>query len=341
MKHLKHRLLCALLIFTLILSALSLFSCSEKEASNGKISIVCTLFPQYDWLRNITEGSQNIELKLIIANGSDPHSYQPTAADIMAISNCDIIIYVGGDSDEWVKKAIERSKNDNIQKIALTELEGINLHNISSSSHSHGEDPHDDHSHEGHSHEGHSHSSLDEHVYLSLRNAMASVRAISKALCEKDPENAELYASNSQKYIEKLSAMSADLALSAGSVPEEERFILFADRFPFVYLLSDYGIHYSAAFEGCTTDVDADFNTVLRLIHEADEHNVKYIAVSESSDLSLAKTVISSTKDKTQKILVFNSLQAISRSKIEGGATYLSLMEENAKALKTALGLIN
>ena len=325
MKNFKLKVLCILLILCLSLSSLALFSCANNE-DNGKISIVCTLFPQYDWITNITDGSENIDLKLIIANGSDPHSYQPTAADIMTISNCDMLVYVGGDSDEWVKKAVERSKNEDIKKIVLTELEGINLHNISSSSHSH---------------EGHSHSSLDEHIYLSLRNAMASVREITKILCEIDAQNAELYKANSQIYLEKLGALSSDIALSVGPVPEEERFILFADRFPFVYLLSDYGIHYAAAFEGCTTDVDADFDTVLRLIHEADDHGVKYLAVTESSDKTLAQTVISSTKAKDQKILTFNSMQAVSRQKIESGTTYLSLMEENAKTLKTALGLTN
>lgn len=335
MKSFKSKALCVLLILCLSLSSLALFSCANNE-DNGKISIVCTLFPQYDWIKNITDGSENIALKLIIANGSDPHSYQPTAADIMTISNCNMLVYVGGDSDEWVKKAVERSKNEDIKKIVLTELEGINLHSISSSSHSH-----EGHSHGEHSHEGHSHSSLDEHIYLSLRNAMASVREITKILCEIDAQNAELYKANSQIYLEKLGALSSDIALSVGLVPEEERFILFADRFPFVYLLSDYGIHYAAAFEGCTTDVDADFDTVLRLIHEADEHSVKYLAVTESSDKTLAQTVISSTKAKDQKILTFNSMQAVSRQKIESGTTYLSLMEENAKTLKTALGLTN
>jgi zinc transport system substrate-binding protein len=117
--------------------------------------------------------------------------------------------------------------------------------------------------------------------------------------------------------------------------------MLFADRFPFVYLLSDYGIHYSAAFEGCTTDVDADFDTVIRLIHEADEHNVKYIAVTESSDKALAQTVISSTKSKNQKIVTLNSMQSVTRTQINNGATYLSIMEENINTVRTALGLKN
>lgn len=329
------RIICALLVICI---AFSLFSCtsSNKKEDNGKIKILCTLFPQYDWIRNIIAGVEGVEASLIIANGTDPHSYQPTAADIMNISNCDMIIYVGGDSDTWVKKAIERSKNQNINAIALAELDGIQLHNISSSSHSHEED-----SHEEHSHSGHSHSSLDEHLYLSLENASTAVKKLASKLCGIDPDNSDAYLKNALEYSIKLNNISEDFKLEIESIPEHDRFILFADRFPFVYLLSDYKIHYSAAFEGCTTDVDADFDTVIRLIHEADEHNVNYIAVTESSDKSLANTVISSTKSKEQKIITLNSMQSVTRSQIDNGVTYISIMKENINQVKTALNIKN
>ena len=329
----RKRLLSALLALCILLT---LCSCTKQNQSNkdAKLTILCTLFPQYDWLRNITAGVDGVEVSLIIANGTDPHSYQPTAADIMNISNCDMLVYVGGDSDTWVKKAIERSKNQNINAITLTELEGIELHNISSASHTH-----EDHSHGEHSHEGHSHSALDEHLYLSLDNACAAVGALANALCKADPDNRDAYLKNSLEYTLKLANMSESFRAEVEQIPAEERFILFADRFPFVYLLSDYEIHYSAAFEGCTTDVDADFDTVIRLIHEADEHNVSYIAVTEGSDKALANTIITSTKSKNQKIVVLNSMQAITKSQIENGSTYISIMKENIDQIKTALGL--
>ena len=329
----KKRLLSALLALCILLSLCSCTTAGKQDESKS-LKLLCTLFPQYDWLRSITAGVEGVEVSLIIANGTDPHSYQPTAADIMNISNCDILVYVGGDSDTWVKKAIERSKNQNINAIALTELAGIELHNISSASHTH-----EDHSHADHSHEGHSHSALDEHLYLSLDNACVAVSALANALCKADPDNRDIYLKNSMEYVLKLSNISESFRADVEKIPENERFILFADRFPFVYLLSDYGIHYSAAFEGCTTDVDADFDTVIRLIHEADEHNVNYIAVTESSDKALANTIISSTKSKNQKIATLNSLQSITKSQIEGGATYISIMEENIDQVKTALGL--
>ena len=325
-------------IFLVLCFTFSLFSCSASsdKQDNGKIKILCTLFSQYDWIRNIIADTDNIEVSLIITNGTDPHSYQPTASDIMNISNCDMLVYVGGDSDTWVKKAIERSKNQSINTVALTELDGITLHDISSASHSH-----EGHSHEGHSHEGHSHSALDEHLYLSLENACTAVKRLATKICDLDPENSDIYLRNASEYALKLTNLSQSLKESVEQIPEHDRFILFADRFPFVYLLSDYGIHYSAAFEGCTTDVDADFDTVIRLIHEADEHNVNYIAVTESSDASLANTVISSTKTKDQKILTFNSMQAISKTQIENGVTYLSIMQENVNQVKIALNIKN
>ena len=328
----RKRFVCALLALCFLFS---FSSCTAYEkSSDARLNILCTLFPQYDWIRNITKGADGVEVSLIIANGTDPHSYQPTAADIMNISNCDMLVYVGGDSDTWVKKAIERSKNDNISAVMLTELDGIELHDISSSSHSH-----EGHSHGEHSHEGHSHSTLDEHLYLSLENAIIAVNELTERLCEIDAENKELYTRNASNYVIKLFSLNENFKIELEQIPEEERFVLFADRFPFVYLLSDYDIHYAAAFEGCTNDVDADFDTVIRLIHEADEHNVDYIAVTESSDKALANTVISSTASKGQGIAVFNSMQAVTQAEINGGLTYLSVMEENINVIRTVLGL--
>ena len=331
----KKRFICALLALCFLFSVCSCSSTNKKDA-DAKLKILCTLFPQYDWLRNITAGVDGIEISLIIANGTDPHSYQPTATDIMNISNCDMLVYVGGDSDTWVKKAIERSKNQSINTVALIELEGIKLHNISSASHSH-----EGHSHGEHSHEGHSHSALDEHIYLSLENACVTVNKLANELCKIDPANSESYLKNSLEYTLKLKNLSQSFNAEIEKIPEHDRFILFADRFPFVYLLSNYKIHYSAAFEGCTTDVDADFDTVIRLIHEANEHNVNYIAVTESSDKALANTVISSTESKAQKIITLNSMQSITKSKIENGITYISIMEENIDQVKTALNIKN
>lgn len=330
-KGFSKKLLCLLLVLAL---ALPLFSCARKE-DDGKIRILATLFPQYDWLRQVVGDSETVELELLISNGTDPHSYQPTASDIAAISNCDMIVYVGGDSDNWVKKAIERSKNEDIITTVLTEIDGITLCNISSSSHSH-----EEHSHEGHSHEGHSHAAFDEHLYLSLKNAAVASKAFADELSKLDPKNKELYLKNAEEYAKEL--LSLDNYLAEGvAATAEEPFMLFADRFPFVYLLSEHHVHYAAAFDGCSADADAGFDTVIRLIKEADAHGVKYVTVTETSDKALANTVISSTKSKNQKILTLNSLQAITKAQIDSGATYISLMRENIDTILFGIGAKN
>lgn len=319
----------ALLLCTLFCT----FGCSgAKQESEGRIRIVCTLFPQYDWLCEIVGESKSVELSLIISNGADPHSYEPTAADIMAISNADMIVYLGAESDKWVSKALERSGNEDIVKVALCEVEAIELHEISSASEGH------DHAENDHSHSHHDHGALDEHIWLSLDNARVACEALCGAVSELDPEGAEIYARNKDNYIARLDALDRKYIEAVNSLPEDERFLLFCDRFPFVYLLEDYGVEYAAAFEGCSADADADFETVLRLIKEADAHSLTAVAISESSDGALARTVINSSENKDGEIVVFNSLQSVSKGEIAKGISYISVMEDNLKALKKALG---
>lgn len=317
--------LISLLCLILVLVLLPIFPSCQSAPQDSKITILCTLFPQYDWVRSIVGDSDSIEVTLLIKNGTDPHSYQPTAADIMAISSCDMIIYQGGGADTWVQEAINRAKSPDIRKIALTELEGITLRHISSSSHHHGEDEHE---------HGHDHGTYDEHLWLSLSNAVNAVERLTNEICSLDPENSALYRANSLEYVNQLDRLDAEYRKAAEN--SLNPFVLFADRFPFVYLLEDYGIDYAAAFEGCSADVDAGFDTVLSLIKEADSHKVSYIAVTESSDKALATTVASSAK-RDIEIITLNSLQSVTERQIDGGITYLSVMRENLTALKTAI----
>lgn len=317
----------ALSLLLVLLMLPVMYSCDGGGEDNGKISVVCTLFPQYDWLREIIGDSESVELSLIVENGTDIHSYEPTAADILEISNADMIVYLGGEADTWVSEAIERSGNEDAVKIAICECEGVELHDISSAS-------------EGHSHDhGHDHGTLDEHVWLSLDNAVAICYELCSALKRLDPDGAESYENNASEYISRLRVLDAEFESLVDSVPEERRFLLFCDRFPFVYLLEDYGVEYAAAFEGCSTDVDADFATVLRLIKEADAHSLSCVAVTEGSDGALAETVLSSSENGEGDIIVFNSLQSVSKLQIAEGLSYISAMRENLEALARALGV--
>jgi zinc transport system substrate-binding protein len=294
------------------------------------------MFPQYDWLSEIVGESEKIELSLIIQNGTDPHSYEPTAADILAISKADMIVYLGGESDKWVSEALERSDNKDIVRVELSKCEGVELHDISSASEGHS---HGGHDHGHHDHEGHDHGTLDEHIWLSLNNAKAACKALAEEVSALDENSAKTYAENAKKYIERLDALDGEYKKAVESIAQEERFLLFCDRFPFVYLLEDYGIEYAAAFEGCSADADADFETVLRLIKEADEHSLSAVAVTESSDRALARTVLSSSAQGGGEIIVFNSLQSVNKGQIAEGISYLSVMEDNLKALRRALGI--
>ena len=325
------RSICILLVLLLMLPLLA--GCANVT-DNGKTKIVCTVFPQYDWIKNVLGDTDGIELSLIIRNGADPHSYQPTAADIMSIAGCDMIVTLGGDSEKWVDEALERAQGSDIKKIELAEIAGMALHEISSSSHTH---DHGEHSHE--EHEGHGHGAFDEHLWLSVKNAITATEALTDEICKLDKVNSDAYRQNAESYIAKLRSLDEKYAEAVASVPEESRFVLFADRFPFVYLLFDYGIEYQAAFDGCTTDVDADFDTVITLINEADTHGVSYIAVTESSDGSLAQTVASSTKKNNVQIITLNSLQRINEKDIKNGVCYLDAMADNLSALKRALGV--
>lgn len=314
------------LLIAILICALS--GCSQPK-DDGKISIVCTLFPQYDWVKSIVGDSDRISVTLIIQNGTDPHSYQPTAADVMTISDCDMIVYIDGDSDLWVKEALERAKNADTLKVPLSKIEGMTLHEISSHSHSHGDEHHE---------EEHHHGAFDEHLWLSLSNAATATRYLTEAICALDPEGAELYRKNSAAYLGALTALDGQFRSTVEQIPAEDRFVLFADRFPFVYLLSDYGVEYAAAFEGCTTDVDASFDTVLGLIKEADTHGVSHIAITETSDGALAQTVAGSAK-RDIEIIVMNSLQSVNRVRLSEGISYLGVMRGNLTALSRALGV--
>ena len=308
------------LCIAILISLVCITSSCAKSKDDGNINVICTIFPYYDWAKNVIGASENVTLSLIISNGADPHSYQPTATDILNISNCDVIIYTGGSSDVWVEAALEKANSPDIRKIKLIELDGMTLHNVSASDHEH------DHEHD--------HGEFDEHIWLSLKNARLATQNIADELSAIDVKNAERYTENAKSYAQELLSLDESFV---NTLAEEHPFMLFADRFPFVYTLSDYGISYQAAFEGCTTDASADFDTIISLIEEAKLHNTKYVCVTESSDKALAKTVISSSNHTEMEILTFNSIQGITKRDIESGVTYLSLMKNNLETMKKAI----
>jgi len=312
------------------------------NAQAGKqLKIVATIFPEYDWVREILgENPGGAELHFLLENGVDLHSFQPSAADILTISDCDLFLYVGGESDRWVEDALKEGRNPNRQVINLLEVLGDRVRVeeiVEGMEHDH---DHEEHAHEGedHEHEGEEHeheAEYDEHVWLSLRHAEVLCVAITDALCQLDPVNAELYRKNLGAYEDKLHALDEQYqaAVSGGS----RQTVLFGDRFPFRYLTDDYGITYYAAFAGCSAETEASFETIAFLSGKMDELSLPCVLTIEGKDHRIAETIVQNTKEKNQSVLVMDSLQATTLKQAESGVTYLSVMESNLETLKKAL----
>lgn len=311
------------LLLVLLLSAGLFSACSDTPSEDGKLNIVCTVFPYYDWVRNITGDSENINITLLLDSGTDLHSYQPSAEDIITISSADIFIFTGGTSDSWVEDALTTSKNEetvalemmgNLPEDSLFCVEAI------------GEE---EHVHEGEEH-NHQH---DEHIWLSIKNAVKLSEIIKNVIQDKDPDNKDKYQENFDIFRQKLDSLDKRFTEEIGKCSKDT--IIFADRFPFIYLVKDYGLNYLAAFSGCSAESEASFETVTRLAEKTDELGLSYIVITETADGSVAETVKNATKNKNQEILTLNSIQSVTKDKL--GLSYIEIMEENLKVIKTAL----
>ena len=300
-----------------------------KDTADKKLKIVTTIFPEYDWTRAVLgEREADVELTMLLDNGTDLHSFQPAVKDIMKVSGCDLLIYVGGESDEWIEDALKSAQNKDMKTINLMEVladsikEEETVEGMQENEHEHG-------------HEHEDEKEYDEHVWTSLRNASAVCDAIAETLEEMDPENKDVYASNVAAYQQKLSNLDTEYQNTADSARQNT--LLFADRFAFRYLVDDYGLNYYAAFSGCSAESEASFKTVTFLAGKLDELGLKTVLTIEKSDDRIAQTVIENTETKDQKILELNSMQSITSDEIADGVTYLSVMEDNLDVLKEAL----
>lgn len=331
MKNNKFYILTILTILMLVFS-----SCSNNNTFTErvkKINIICTTFPQYDWVREIVgEKANDYEITLLTNKGTDLHSYQPSAVDIAKISNCDLLIYIGGLSDKWFDSAIEESINKKIKTINLIEVLGDS---VKKEEFIEGMEP-DKHENEEDDEHGHDEEeSYDEHVWLSLKNAQILVEEIKNTLIEIDSENSEIFEKNYNEYSIKLSELDKEYQKVVDSA--KIKTVLFADRFPFRYMVDDYGLRYHAAFAGCSSETEASFETIAFLSNKVNELKLQSVIVIENSTNKLANTIISNTSIKNHKILVMDSLQSVTEDKLKDGYSYLSAMRNNLEVLKEAL----
>ena len=403
----RFRKIAAAMLAAVMVTGLVACGNNSSKSADGKLNVVATIFPEYDWTREIVgqgefgtdkSAADKVEITMLLDKGTDLHSFQPTAEDITKISTCDVFIYVGGESDKWVDDALKEAANKNMKVINLMEVLGDSVkeeelvegmqgeeheHEHEEDTHSDGEaediltdelimtdelneadvkegeevteasaediDNHDgdavgDEVEEDHHHdeeaEGHHHDEgeieYDEHVWLSLRNAQTITGVIAEKLGEADPDNAAAYKANAEAYNKKLSELDGEYKTAVDNAATDT--LLFGDRFPFRYMVEDYGINYYAAFIGCSAETEASFETIIFLSGKLDELKLPAICTIENSDQKIAKTVKENSKTGDQEILVMDSLQSVSKSDVDSGATYYGKMSSNLDALKQALG---
>ena len=300
---------------------------SASQSDEKPLKIVTTIFPEYDWVREILgDKADNAELTMLLDNGVDLHSYQPTADDIIKISDCDLFIYVGGESDGWVEDALKEATNKDMQVINLLDVLGeqVKEEEVVEGMEAEEEEAEDEDEPE-----------YDEHVWLSLKNAETLCNAITDALETIDPANKDVYAANAAAYLEKLTALDSEYQSMVDNAARKT--VLFGDRFPFRYLVDDYGLNYYAAFVGCSAETEASFETVSFLSGKVDELGLPCVLTIEGAQHKIAETIVQNTAEKNQSILTLDSMQSTTSTDVANGTTYLSVMESNLDVLKQAL----
>ena len=330
MKSIFKNIVTLALVLTLAVS--SLVACGSvknshlQSSSNEdvKYEIVCTIFPIYDWVKNIVGDNDNVNVTLLLDQGTDIHSFQPTTADIALISDADMFIYVGGESDEWAEDAASEAVNKKQIAVNLMEIldDEVVEEETKEGMQAEEEDSKEDE------------VEYDEHVWLSLKNAQTIVSQLTDKISEMDEANQETYVQNSAMYMSQLASLDAQYQAVINIASQNT--LLFADRFPFRYLVEDYNLDYYAAFVGCSAETEASFETIAFLAEKLKELGLSKVLIIENSDGKIADTVIEQAGTSATKA-VLNSMQSVTADDVKDGITYISIMQDNLEVLKEAL----
>lgn len=338
MKHMKKIiaiLFVAVMAFTCLTSCGSKTAPSTTESSEStatqtqKLKIVTTIFPEYDWVNQILgDTAKDADVTMLLDNGIDLHSYQPTVDDIAKVATCDLFIYVGGESDAWVEDALKEATNKNMVVINLLDVLGdtVKEEEVVEGMQADEEENADS---------AEAEPDYDEHVWLSLKNSSVLCNAIADALQKLDPNNAAVYRTNAAAYVSQLSTLDAEYQNVVDTAAQKT--VLFGDRFPFRYMVDDYGLTYYAAFVGCSAETEASFETITFLAGKIDELGLSHVLTIETSDHKIADTIIQNTTSKDQAVLTLDSMQSTTLKDVADGKTYLSAMQSNLDVLKEAL----
>jgi zinc transport system substrate-binding protein len=298
-----------------------LFAAGPQAARTpgGKLSVVTTIFPCYDFTRAVAK--DGAEIAMLLRPGSESHSFEPTPQDIIKIQNCDVFVYVGGESDEWVAGILESLDTSKMKIVTFMDcVEPVEEEIVEGMEEEEEEE------------EGEGEPEYDEHVWTSPRNAKLIVRKIADVLCEADAANAGAYKKNAEAYLGALDALDAAFRKTADGGARKT--LVFGDRFPFRYLADAYGLKYFAAFPGCSTETEASAATVAFLIDKVRAEKIPVVFHIELSNEKIADAI---AEEAGAKKLLLHACHNITKADFEGGATYLSLMERNVKNLGEAL----
>lgn len=314
------RTLSLLLLVCLVLSAFLFVSCDGSDSVGEKPTVVCSVFAEYDFVKNIVGDS--VEVILLQKNGVDMHSFEPTAKNILDIARADALVTLGGESDTWVNGVLESAENGDIRHIEIFDFCELLEEETPDSMREH------DYAH-GHDHSHGEGGAYDEHVWMSLGNARAIVTGLCAELSDVFPQFCAQFEENAEKYIKELDRLDADLR----SLSLEDKPFIVADRFPFLYFADEYGLDFLGAFPGCSSETHASFDTLVYMINEVRERGADCIFITDGSTLGIAERI---SEETGAKIYVLNSIQSITDAELEEGVGYLELMRENFEVLAEA-----
>lgn len=276
---------------------------NENEVLDRNVKIITTIFPQYDFLKQLTKDVDGVEVAMLSSPGVDVHCFEPSPKDIKNIKSADMFVYVGGKNDSWVEKILDSIEDKKCKTVSLFEiLKG--RENLK-----------------------------DEHVWTSVLNCIKIVEFLGEKLCEIDKNNKEKYLENTKEYVEKLKELDREFKEVVSN--KKRDFVVFADKFPFTYLFDDYKIDSLKAFHNCSSKSEVSSFEIAKIIEKAKANKIKFILKTEgTTDDSVAKTIM---RETGAKILTLNSCHTCSKKDFEKGKTFLEFYRENLKTLKEAL----
>lgn len=299
----------------------SLCGCTspEKSESSGKLKVIATIFPAYDFARQVF--GDTADVKMLLKPGQESHSYDPSAKDIVEISGCDLFVYNGGESDQWVESVLKSAPE--VETFRLTDAVSLLDEEVTEGMQNAGEHDQDEEEHE---------DEYDEHVWTSPDNASAIVKALGKRAAELFPENADSVTANADSYAGKINELDAKFAeLLSG----EERYFIFGDRFPLLYFFRHYGLNYYAAFPGCGSETEPSAQTMTFLLDKLRQpDSVPAVFCIELSSRRLGEVL---AEDSGLPVVEFHTCHNISADDLASGETYVSLMERNYEVLSDIL----